>query len=77
MSLQSRQVYRTFFSPSILTSSQRRWLRAIGITTNVMVALALLASVMMFIIVVNQDVAAWFWENVFSRPWWPMPSLPK
>ena len=27
MSLQRRQVYRTFFSPSPFTSAQRRWFR--------------------------------------------------
>lgn len=77
MTLLSRQVYRTFFSPNTLTSAQRRWLRTIGITTNVMICIALLTSITLFIIVVNQGAADWFWENIFSRPWWPMPSTPK
>jgi hypothetical protein len=77
MTLLSRQVHRTVFSPSVLTSAERRWLRAAGIAGNVFVATVLAVSIVGFIILMDASAQQWFWENVFSQPWWPLPPIPK
>mgnify|MGYP003554913230 CR=1 FL=1 len=43
----------------------------------IVLATLAISSILLTMMALSPAAAGWFWENVFSQPWWPMPQAPK